>query len=212
MTWETMASCHDPSLAHHIHDRQRDPPGAGRLRTPGRLRAMGTGVLCRSLDDQRRFDINAPAGRAEHDAGRSTGADRAAARQQSGAPQFPRQARHGFNLASQVIDALQEHILKGDFEMAPAYFDLVTRAIDMTYAKTYGNSSRGSMRSSRAYRRPPEGFFDQHDHLRCGIAAAVPGGWLLRGGAAVGQELRTGALETPTATCVRASTFRPGTS
>ncbi|MDD3328982.1 MAG: methyl-accepting chemotaxis protein [Zoogloea sp.] len=131
----------DPSAdTYYLIDNviRRVPDVSERL---GRLRAMGTGALAaKSLDDQRRFDISTQLGELNMTlADFNENLDRAATANPALRGSLDKLGTEFNTVASQVIDALQEHILKGDFEMAPkAYFDLVTRAIDMTYAKTYG--------------------------------------------------------------------------
>ena len=107
----------------------------------GRLRALGTGVLAaKSLDEQKRYDISVQLGELDMAVeALNENFDRAirfnpALKGSLGA------LRDGFNAGTgKVLDQLQNHVLKGDFEMAPqAYFDLVTQAIDIAYAKTFG--------------------------------------------------------------------------
>ena len=130
----------DPSAdTYYLIDNviRRVPDVSERL---GRLRAMGTGVLAaKALDDQRRFDISTQLGELNMAlADFNENLDRAAVANPAIRGSLEKLSKEFNSVASQVIEALQEHILKGDFEMAPkAYFDLVTRAIDMTYAKTY---------------------------------------------------------------------------
>ncbi len=106
----------------------------------GRLRAMGTGVLAaKALDDQRRFDISTQLGELNMAlAGFNENLQRAAAANPQIRPSLDRLGQEFNATTAKVLDALREHILKGDFEMAPtAYFELATGAIDMTYAKVY---------------------------------------------------------------------------
>lgn len=125
----------DPSAdTYYLIDNviRRVPDVSERL---GRLRAMGTGVLAaKALDDQRRFDISTQLGELNMAlADFNENLDRAAVANPAIRGSLEKLSKEFNSVASQVIEALQEHILKGDFEMAPkAYFDLVTRAIDMT--------------------------------------------------------------------------------
>ncbi len=130
----------DPSAdTYYLIDNviRRVPDVSERL---GRLRAMGTGVLAaKTLDEQRRFDISTQLGELNMTlADFNENLERAAVANPAVRGSLEKLGKDFNSLVSQVTDALQEHILKGDFETAPkAYFDLVTQAIDVTYAKTY---------------------------------------------------------------------------
>lgn len=130
----------DPSAdSYYLIDNtlRRVPDVSERL---GRLRAMGTGALAaKSVDDQRRFDISSQLGElsmAVTDLNENF--DRAAIANPMVKSSLEQLGRE-FNAAtSRVVEQLQDHVLKGDFEMAPAvYFDMVTQTINMVFAKTY---------------------------------------------------------------------------
>jgi methyl-accepting chemotaxis protein len=130
----------DPSAdSYYLIDNtlRRVPDVSERL---GRLRAMGTGALAaRSVDDQRRFDISSQLGElsmAVLDLNENF--DRAAVANPSVRSSLEQLGKEFNGATSKVVDQLQDHVLKGDFEMAPAvYFDMVTQTITMVFAKTY---------------------------------------------------------------------------
>ena len=130
----------DPSAdTYYLIDNvlRRVPDVSERL---GRLRALGTGVLAaKTMDDQRRFDVSSQLGELNMAlADFNENLQRAASANPAIKPSLDSLGKEFNGVTAKVIDALQEHMLKGDFEMAPqAYFDLVTRAVDMTFAKTY---------------------------------------------------------------------------
>ena len=130
----------DPSAdSYYLIDNvmRRVPDVSERL---GRLRAMGTGVLAaKALDEQRRFDISSQLGELNMAlADFNENLQRAAANNPALQTSLSRLEQEFAVVTSSVVNELQEHMLKGDFEMAaPVYFALATKAIDMTYAKTY---------------------------------------------------------------------------
>lgn len=106
----------------------------------GRLRALGTGALAaKSVDEQRRFDISSQLGElnmAVTDLNENF--ERAAVANPRIKGTLEALGRDFNAGTTNVIDQLQNHLLKGDFEMAaPAYFDMVTKSIDMVFTKTY---------------------------------------------------------------------------
>ena len=130
----------DPSAdSYYLIDNvtRRVPDVSERL---GRLRAMGTGVLAsKAIDEQRHFDISSQLGElnmALSDFNENL--KRAAEANPAVKPSLDRLGQDFNAVTSKVIEQLQEHILKGDFEMpASAYFEMATQAIEMVYAKTY---------------------------------------------------------------------------
>ena len=130
----------DPSAdSYYLIDNvtRRVPDVSERL---GRLRAMGTGVLAsKAIDEQRHFDISSQLGElnmALSDFNENL--KRAAEANPGVKPSLDRLGQDFNTVTSKVIEQLQEHILKGDFEMpASAYFEMSTQAIEMVYAKTY---------------------------------------------------------------------------
>jgi methyl-accepting chemotaxis protein len=106
----------------------------------GRLRALGTGALAaKNVDEQRRFDISSQLGElnmAVTDLNENFDRSGIANPHIRGTLDA---LRNEFNAGtSNVIDQLQNHLLKGDYEMAaPTYFDMVTKSIDIVFAKTY---------------------------------------------------------------------------
>ncbi|MBP7393895.1 MAG: methyl-accepting chemotaxis protein [Zoogloea sp.] len=130
----------DPSAAsYYLIDNmmRRVPDVSERL---GRLRAMGTGVLAaKALDEQRRFDISLQLGELNMAlADFNENLQRAAANNPALGASLGKLEQEFAVVTSEVVNELQEHMLKGDFEMAaPVYLALTTKAIDMTYAKTY---------------------------------------------------------------------------
>ncbi|WP_398310382.1 methyl-accepting chemotaxis protein [Zoogloea sp.] len=131
----------DPSAdTYYLIDNtlRRVPDVSERL---GRLRAMGTGVLAaKAVDDQRRFDISSQLGElnmAVLDLNENF--ERAATANANIRPILEALGKDFNAAASRVVDQLQNHVLKGNFEMAPpAYFDMVTKVIDLVFVKTYG--------------------------------------------------------------------------
>jgi len=205
----------DPSAdTYYLIDNviRRVPDVSERL---GRLRAMGTGALAaKSLDDQRRFDISTQLGELNMTlADFNENLDRAATANPALRGSLDKLGTEFNTVTSQVIDALQEHILKGDFEMAPkAYFDLVTRAIDMTYAKTYGELIPwiDTLLKERIAAHQKAFLINA---IIAGVALCCT--WRLASAWQCCSRSRSCApapRTLPTATCVRASTFRPGTS
>ncbi|MCK6396253.1 methyl-accepting chemotaxis protein [Zoogloea sp.] len=131
----------DPSAdTYYLIDNtlRRVPDVSERL---GRLRAMGTGALAaKAVDDQRRFDLSSQLGElnmAVLDLNENF--ERAAAANANIRPTLDALGKDFNTSTSQVVDQLQNHVLKGDLEMAPpAYFDMVTKTIDLVFSKTYG--------------------------------------------------------------------------
>lgn len=130
----------DPSAdSYYLIDNtlRRVPDVSERL---GRLRAMGTGALAaKAVDDQRRFEISSQLGElnmAVTDLNENF--DRAAIANPSVRTSLEQLGKEFNSATSKVVDQLQEHVLKGDFEMAPpTYFDMATQAISLVFAKTY---------------------------------------------------------------------------
>ena len=111
----------DPSAdSYYLIDNliRRVPDVSERL---GRLRAMGTGVLAaKAMDDQRRFDISTQLGELNMAlADFNENLDRAAVANPAVRGSLERLGKEFNGLSGQVVEALQERILKGDFEMAP---------------------------------------------------------------------------------------------
>ncbi|WP_374263762.1 methyl-accepting chemotaxis protein [Zoogloea sp.] len=131
----------DPSAdSYYLIDNiiHRVPDVSERL---GRLRALGTGALsAKAVDDQRRFDISSQLGELNMTlADFNENLQRAGEANPALKPSLDKLSQEFNAVTTKVIDVLQQHILKGDFEMAPAaYFELTTGAIDMTFAKTFG--------------------------------------------------------------------------
>ena len=131
----------DPSAdTYYLIDNtlRRVPDVSERL---GRLRAMGTGALAaKAVDDQRRFDLSSQLGElnmAVLDLNENF--ERASAANASIRPTLEALGKDFNASTSQVVDQLQNHVLKGDLEMAPpAYFDMVSKTIDLVFTKTYG--------------------------------------------------------------------------
>ncbi|MBT9497053.1 MAG: methyl-accepting chemotaxis protein [Zoogloea sp.] len=130
----------DPSAdTYYLIDNtvRRVPDVSERL---GRLRAMGTGALAaKAVDDQRRFDISSQLGElnmAVTDLNENF--DRAAIANPRVGASLDKLGKEFNAGTSKVVEVLQEHVLKGDFEMAPpVYFDMVTQTISMVFSKTY---------------------------------------------------------------------------
>ena len=130
----------DPSAdTYYLIDNtlRRVPDVSERL---GRLRAMGTGVLAtKNLDEQRRFDISSQLGElnmAVLDLNENF--ERAASANPPIRPILGALGKEFNSATSVVIDQLENHVLKGDFQLASsAYFDIVTRTIDLVFTKTY---------------------------------------------------------------------------
>ena len=130
----------DPSAdTYYLIDNtlRRVPDVSERL---GRLRAMGTGALAaKAVDDQRRFDLSSQLGElnmAVLDLNENF--ERAGAANANIRPTLDALSKDFNASTSQVVDQLQNHVLKGDLEMAPpAYFDMVTKVIDLVFTKTY---------------------------------------------------------------------------
>ncbi|MBN9696901.1 MAG: methyl-accepting chemotaxis protein [Zoogloea sp.] len=130
----------DPSAdTYYLIDNtlRRVPDVSERL---GRLRAMGTGALAaRAVDDQRRFDISSQLGElnmAVTDLNENF--ERAAIANPLIRPTFEALGKDFNEATGKVVGHLKDHVLKGDFEMpAPAYFDMVTKVIDLVFDKTY---------------------------------------------------------------------------
>ena len=93
----------------------------------------------KAIDEQRHFDISSQLGElnmALSDFNENL--KRAAEANPGVKPSLDRLGQDFNTVTSKVIEQLQEHILKGDFEMpASAYFEMSTQAIEMVYAKTY---------------------------------------------------------------------------
>ncbi|NML28401.1 methyl-accepting chemotaxis protein [Zoogloea dura] len=130
----------DPSAdTYYLIDNtlRRVPDVSERL---GRLRAMGTGALAaRAVDDQRRFDLSSQLGElnmAVTDLNENF--ERAAVANPLIRPTFEALDKDFNEATGKVVGHLKDHVLKGDFEMpAPAYFDMVTKVIDLVFEKTY---------------------------------------------------------------------------
>jgi methyl-accepting chemotaxis protein len=130
----------DPSAdTYYLIDNtlRRVPDVSERL---GRLRAMGTGVLAaKALDDQRRFDISTQLGElnmAVLDLNENF--ERAAGANPRLRPTLEALGKEFNDASSGVVGQLQNHVLKGDFEMpSSAYFDMVTKVINLVFSKTY---------------------------------------------------------------------------
>jgi len=130
----------DPSAdTYYLIDNtlRRVPDVSERL---GRLRAMGTGALAaRAVDDQRRFDLSSQLGElnmAVTDLNENF--ERAAMANPMIRPTFEALGKDFNEATGKVVGHLKDHVLKGDFEMpAPAYFDMVTKVIDLVFEKTY---------------------------------------------------------------------------
>ena len=106
----------------------------------GRLRALGTGVLSsKALGDQQRYDISVQLGELQLALHAVNENLHRAAVANPGLKSSLERLEKEFNAqTNKVVEHLREKILKGDFEMAPqAYFDTVTVAIDMSFAKSY---------------------------------------------------------------------------
>ena len=106
----------------------------------GRLRALGTGVLSSTaLGDQQRYDISVQLGELQLALHAVNENLHRAAVANPGLKSSLERLEKEFNAqTNKVVEHLREKILKGDFEMAPqAYFDTVTVAIDMSFAKSY---------------------------------------------------------------------------
>lgn len=106
----------------------------------GRLRALGTGVLSsKALGDAQRYDISVQLGElqvVQHALNENL--RRAATANPRLKPSLEQLDKEFNAHTMKVVEQLREHVLKGDFEMAPqAYFDLATVAIDMSFAKSY---------------------------------------------------------------------------
>jgi methyl-accepting chemotaxis protein len=105
-----------------------------------RLRALGTGVLSsKALGDQQRYDISVQLGELQLALHAVNENLHRAAVANPGLKSSLERLEKEFNAqTNKVVEHLREKILKGDFEMAPqAYFDTVTVAIDMSFAKSY---------------------------------------------------------------------------
>lgn len=130
----------DPSAdTYYLIDNmlRRVPDVSERL---GRLRAMGTGALAaKNVDDQRRFDISSQLGELNMAvADLNENFDRAGVANPHIKATLDTLGKEFNAGTSNVIDQIQNHLLKGDYEMAaPAYFDMVTKSIDIVFAKTY---------------------------------------------------------------------------
>ncbi len=106
----------------------------------GRLRALGTGVLSsKALGDQQRYDISVQLGELQfvlHAVNENL--HRAGVANPGLKPSLERLEKEVNAHTTKIIEHLREKVLKGDFEMAPqAYFDMLTVAIDMSFAKSY---------------------------------------------------------------------------
>ena len=106
----------------------------------GRLRALGTGVLSsKALGDQQRYDISVQLGELQVALQAvDENLHRAAVANPGLKPSLERLEKEFNTHTTKVVEHLRDKILKGEFEMAPqAYFDMVTVAIDMSFAKSY---------------------------------------------------------------------------
>jgi methyl-accepting chemotaxis protein len=104
----------------------------------GRLRALGIGALAaRAVDDQRRMDISLQLGELRMSLDATNENFTRAMRFNPALKDSLGAAQAEFNaLSERLIDQIENHILKGDFEMPPkAYFELATQAIDLAFSK-----------------------------------------------------------------------------